>query len=199
MTVRFRQVAAAAIAAGLALTLAACGGSSSGSNNAPNATQSTATHNQVDVTFAQGMIPHHAQALTMATEALDKATDPAVKDLARRIQAAQDPEITTMSRWLEHWGEDVPQTDMDMSGDTSMNHSSMPGMMTDQQMTRLSNATGTTFDRLFLTLMVEHHTGAIEMALAEQKSGSYPDAIALAGRIITAQQAEVNEMRNLLK
>lgn len=197
MTVQRRRIALLAFTGVLALALTACGSGSSGGQ--PTGSNPTAgTHNAADVTFAQGMIPHHAQAVTMATQALQTSSNPKVIDLAQRIKSAQDPEITLMSGWLRQWGEDVPDTSMSgtgMSGD--MDHS-MSGMMTDQQMSALANARDAKFDRLFLTLMIAHHNGAIEMATTEQQRGSYPAAVDLAGRIITAQQGEISEMRQLL-
>lgn len=167
------------------LTLAACGGGSDGKTAA-------VSHDKADVAFAQGMIPHHRQAVTMATLAEKRAASPQVKALARRIAGAQGPEITTMSRWLKAWGQTVPSGSMGaMSG-------RMPGMMSDAQMGRLAASSGATFDQMFLTLMVAHHTGAVAMARTEQAGGQDPDAIALAKRIQAAQTREINTMKQLL-
>lgn len=149
-------------------------------------------HNTADVEFAQGMIPHHQQAVEMADMALEKAADPAIKDLATRIKRAQGPEITAMTGWLEGWGEKADGgghgTGMDMSG----------GMMSAQEMGELERSSGAVFDRLFLTMMTRHHQGAIEMAKAELTDGKYPPAKDLATQITTSQQAEIEEMAGLL-
>jgi uncharacterized protein (DUF305 family) len=91
--------------------------------------------------------------------------------------------------WLSTWGEMV-------SGDSmaGMDHSSMPGMMTDEQVHKLEAVTGPEFDRMFLQMMTTHHQGAIEMAETEQTDGSNPQAIELAKSIATSQSAEVAEM-----
>lgn len=166
-----------------ALTLSAC---------------TTDTHNQADVTFAQMMIPHHEQAIEMAKLAPSRAADPKVKKLATQIEGAQDPEITLMTTWLKSWDETVSMdaTDHGMGQATGQ---TMPGLMTESQMDELTTSTGADFDRLFLTLMIEHHQGAIDMAKSEQADGSNAAAIKLAERIETAQTAEIATMRTWLK
>jgi len=188
----------AVLAALFAVTMVgACGndnmdGMDHGKSSA-SSTKETAEHNAADVTFAQEMIPHHAQAITMAKMAATQAADPKVKDLAKRIEGAQDPEIKTMSGWLKAWGEDVPATDMG-----GMNHGSMPGMMSASEMAALEKAAGAEFDKMFLQMMIRHHEGAIEMAKTEQSSGKSTDAKKLAGEIEKAQTAEITEMQGLL-
>jgi uncharacterized protein (DUF305 family) len=175
--------------AALALTMSAC------ADDEPD-TAADADFNQADVTFAQEMIPHHQQAIEMAQLAQDRAEDPEVKDLAAQIEDAQDPEIQTMTGWLESWGEGVPSDDMDhgdMSGDD------MPGMMTDEEMAGLQAAGGAEFDQMFLTMMIEHHEGAIEMARTEQADGQNADAVALAEKIEADQTAEIATIEDLLQ
>ncbi len=189
-----------ALTLGLALTLTACGNDTDAAGGDTSQTTST-QHNGADVAFAQGMIPHHRQAVEMAQMAQDSASSAEVKDLAAKVEAAQGPEIQTMTAWLETWGEEVP-TDDSMSGGHGGHDmgsgDSMPGMMTEQEMTDLETAEGTDFDRMFLTMMVEHHTGAIDMAETEQANGENPDAIALAEKIAADQTAEIEQMNDLL-
>ncbi|MDH6517651.1 uncharacterized protein (DUF305 family) [Streptomyces sp. SAI-135] len=200
-----RRVALGTTAVAAALVLAACG-SDDGSSGTGSGTQTSASasaedtagaHNDQDVDFAQGMIPHHQQALQMAKMAKSQASSAEVKDLAARIEKAQDPEIETMSGWLEAWGEDVPSAmpGMDHGDDSS---SDMPGMMGTEDMDKLMDASGKDFDTMFLTMMVEHHEGAVKMATTEKDNGQYGPAKELAGDIITAQTAEIAEMNKLL-
>lgn len=150
-----------------------------------------AAHNDADVAFAQGMIPHHEQAVEMAQLARDRAEGDEVKDLAARIEAAQAPEIEEMEGWLADWGEEAASMgDMDHAGS---------GMMSGAEMEGLEAASGTEFDRMFLEMMVAHHTGAVEMAETEIDDGEFPDAIALAEMIKSAQEAEIAEMEALLE
>jgi uncharacterized protein (DUF305 family) len=177
--------------AAVALTLSACG------DHEPD-TAAEADFNQADVTFAQEMIPHHQQAIEMAQLAQDRAADPEVKDLAARIEVAQDPEIQTMTGWLESWGKDVPSDGMD-HGDGGMSGEDKPGMMTEEEMADLEAAGGAEFDQMFLTMMIEHHEGAIEMARTEQADGQNADAVALAEKIGADQAAEIATMEDLLQ
>ncbi|MCX5263112.1 DUF305 domain-containing protein [Streptomyces sp. NBC_00199] len=201
-------VSAATVAA--ALLLAACGGDGSGggSTAAPGATSSSAgsgvtagAHNAQDVSFAQGMIPHHRQALEMARLAAGRASSARVEDLASRIEKAQEPEIRTMSGWLTSWGEDVPESsDSTAQSMPGMDHSgsAMPGMMDGSDMAALAKASGKDFDAMFLAMMVDHHRGAVDMATTEKSKGVYAPATSLAGDIVAAQTAEITEMNKLL-
>ena len=116
-----------------------------------------------------------------------------VRDLATRIKAGQNPEITMMSGWLNAWGQ--PLT-MDMGGGHDM--SSMEGMMSVEEMDGLGALTGTEFDKAWLEMMTRHHEGAIAMALTVKADGSNPEVLALADQVIAAQQGEIDEMAALL-
>ncbi|MEV5171072.1 DUF305 domain-containing protein [Streptomyces flaveolus] len=204
-----RRAALATVAVTGALVLAACGGDNdsaggghtghgspaSGSASATPGASATA-HNAQDVSFAQGMIPHHQQALEMAELADGRASSARVKDLASRIEKAQDPEIRTMTGWLTSWGEHVPMAGMDHSAHSGM--SGMSGMMSESDMTALKKATGKDFDTEFLSMMVDHHEGAVEMATTEKEKGQYGPAKTMADAIVTAQNAEIKEMKKLL-
>ncbi len=174
-----------AIGLGLAVLGAACG-----SSDQPALEQPSVEHNEADVTFAQGMIPHHEQAIEMSEMALSQAARPEVKDLASRIRAAQEPEIAKMTRWLEDWGQPVQPEHGEHPG---------AGMLSDAEMTQLRGASGPAFDRLFLEGMIRHHEGAVSMAQEELDKGQFPEAKELARDIIAAQRAEIAEMQRLLQ
>jgi uncharacterized protein (DUF305 family) len=177
----------------LALLGTACGDSGG------SATSSSAAFNDADASFAQGMIPHHTQAVEMADLASTRASSPKVKDLAVRIRAAQGPEITALTGWLKSWNKPVAASSGGMSGmDKGGSTGSDMGMMSAADMKSLTDATGTAFDKMFLTMMVVHHKGAIEMAKTEQNTGKFADAKAMASAIVTGQQAEIDEMTKLL-
>lgn len=167
----------------------------------------SAEFNNADVTFVQGMIPHHRGALAMAQMADGRAEDPRVTELANRIEAAQEPEIETMTGWLEEWGEPLPaETDDSMGsmdhGSTDMGGMDMEGVdmegMSAEDMAALEAASGPEFDRMWLEMMGIHHRGAVEMARTEIAEGSNADAVALAEEIADSQAAEIEEMETLL-
>ncbi|MEU1402979.1 DUF305 domain-containing protein [Streptomyces sp. NPDC005728] len=196
-----RRAALVAVTAVASVVLAACGsgdGDHAGHGTSPSAsaTASATAHNAQDVAFSQGMIPHHQQALEMARLAAGRASSAQVKDLASRIEKAQDPEIRTMTGWLKAWGEQVPMAGMDHSGHAGM--SGTAGMMSDDDMAALKKATGKDFDTKFLSLMVEHHQGAVEMAATEKSKGAYGPAKGMADDIVRAQNAEIKEMKQIL-
>ncbi|MFB0835015.1 DUF305 domain-containing protein [Arthrobacter halodurans] len=148
-----------------------------------------ATHNAADAMFAQMMIPHHEQAVEMSDILLAKSDiDAPVVELAERIKAAQSPEIARMTAWLRAWGEPTEAGD---------GHG-MAGMMTEADLAALAEAEGPEAVALFLTQMVAHHDGAVEMARTEIERGRDADAVALARDIVAAQEAEITEMRELL-
>jgi uncharacterized protein (DUF305 family) len=159
-----------------------------------------AEHNDQDITFAQGMIPHHQQAVDMAAMATEKATNAQVKDLASRIEGAQDPEIQQLTGMLEQWGAPTePTTPSSESSMPGMDHGDMSGdgMMTDEDMQQLEAATGADFDRMWVQMMIEHHQGAVATAKTELEKGENAEAKALAQKIVTAQEAEITEMQAL--
>jgi uncharacterized protein (DUF305 family) len=196
-------VAALMIAAG-------CGSGDSGADHSaahatPGSTSVVATpgsqdHNDADVMFAQHMIPHHQQAVVMSDIVLGKqGIDPRVTDLATQIKAAQGPEINQMQGWLGQWGNPSmpPMTSSEGHGGGTSGQGM--GMMSDDQMTALKNATGVEADKLFLTGMITHHQGAIEMAQTEIKDGKFAPAVELARSIVKTQQQEIDTMKGILQ
>ncbi len=202
-----KRILALPAAALTALVVAGCGSDDTpvaapaSSAAAPSASGSAAAsteHNDADVMFAQMMIPHHRQAIDMAKMAATRAADPKVKELASKIQTAQDPEIQTMSTWLMAWNAPMPTGMPGMDGMDDGSMSSMPGAMSPADMKKLESLSGAAFDKEFLTSMTAHHQGAIQMAQEEQRNGKNPDAVALAKKIVTDQTAEIAEIRTLL-
>ncbi|TWG92619.1 uncharacterized protein (DUF305 family) [Nocardioides sp. J9] len=154
-----------------------------------------------DVAFVQMMIPHHAQALVMSDLAPGRAESRQVKALARRISAAQRPEILTMAAWLQEKGFSVPTAADDPSAydHGEHGHATMHGMLSDEQMRALEAASGAEFDRLFLEGMIQHHQGAIEMADAVARRGSDVRVTEMAEEMVIGQGAEVDRMRAVLE
>ncbi|MDX1884456.1 DUF305 domain-containing protein [Mycolicibacterium sp. 120270] len=234
-----KQIAVAIVAATAIVTVGACSNSESNTQSSSSLAVTSAPssmnvapadaqgHNDADVMFAQGMIPHHQQAVEMSDMLLAKeGIDPQVVSLAEKIKAAQAPEIETMRGWLSDWGV-APMPPMssempsegempgmpghDMSGDGGMpgmsgmpGHGNMPGMsgqgmMSPADMTALQNAQGTEASRLFLTQMIKHHEGAISMSQNEIDNGENAAAIDMARNIASSQQDEIASMQQLLQ
>jgi uncharacterized protein (DUF305 family) len=202
----FKRVLVPAIALVTAASLAACSNDdepghdmASMSSSAEAGEQESPAEgdwfNQQDVMFARMMIPHPEQAIEMSDVILAKeGVDPQITDLANQIKDAQGPEIEQLTTWLEEWGSPLPESDsMD-----SMDHGSMDGMMSEEDMQALQGAQGAEAGRLFLEQMIVHHQGAIEMAQIEVDEGKNEDAVAMAQQIVDTQQAEISTMEDLL-
>lgn len=195
-----RTAATAALTLATALVLAGCAGTSDSgsmpgmdhgsSSSTPSSSAVAADFNDADVMFAQMMIPHHQQAVEMSDMLLAKdGIDDQVVTLAEQIKAAQEPEITQLESWLDAWGADAGSTE-------SMDHGG--GMMTDDDMQALEDATGVEASRLFLEQMTMHHEGAIEMAQDEVDNGQNADAVEMAQTIIDTQTSEIATMKEIL-
>ena len=155
------------------------------------------SHTPDDIQFMQDMMVHHQQALDMAVLAKDRTNSPGVLDASGRIEASQADEIAFMTQWLTARGE--PLINQVHAGDHP--HHLMMGMATSAQMRSLSDATGIDFDRHFLTLMITHHEGALEMVetLMEQPGAAYdPTLFEFTTDIVNDQKKEIERMHGLL-
>ncbi|MBW6432297.1 DUF305 domain-containing protein [Actinoplanes hulinensis] len=147
------------------------------------------TYNRADVTYAQMMIAHHAQALQMADLVPDRATNQGVKNIAGRITAAQGPEISVLRTWLADRGE--PESD------PAHDHASMPGMQSETALTGLAAARGADFDRRFIAMMTEHHRGAETMVGDLLRAGSEERLAKMAKETAIEQLVEIQRMTEL--
>jgi len=167
----------------------------------PDATVAQAPSNAADAAFVRMMIPHHAQALRMCALARTRAQDPTVAAVARRIRAAQAPEIVGLAAWLQAHGLAGRENQRGMhhmpgmTGMHGMQHVRMPGMLSPAQMHALAAASGGRFDRLFLAGMIQHHEGAVQMAARVMRAGSDNRVNEIAAEVSVEQQAEINRMR----
>jgi len=113
-----------------------------------------------DAQFMKDMIPHHNQAMQMAELVTDRTNRPELNDVAGRINASQEDEISFMQQWLRERGEPVPEP---TAHDAMHTSHKMAGMASPEEMAELATLDGTDFDRLFLALMITHHEGAVKM------------------------------------
>lgn len=153
-----------------------------------------AHYTKADVEFMQGMIAHHAQAIVMSRMAEKHGASPQVLKLSTKIDQSQVPEIQIMQRWLVRNGQTAPDT-------ASWHHMRMDGMLTDEQLTQLDASKGVEFDRNFLTMMIQHHAGALKMVddlFASPMAGQEVDISIFANDVVTAQTGEIGIMRRLL-
>jgi uncharacterized protein (DUF305 family) len=169
---------------------------------------------EADVRFMTHMIPHHAQAIVMSHMAASHGASLEVRRLAARIINAQQDEIAIMQQWLADRRKPVPEAHTHMSsgaatgGDHAQHaqhmqqmqeHANMPGMLSEAQLKQLDAARGREFDRLFLTFMIQHHSGAVTM-IKELLASPPQDEVAfrLAADISADQTTEIGRMQNML-
>lgn len=179
-------------------TSAAC----AGARPEPAATPPPRTATAADVAFMSGMIRHHAQAVLIAGWAPSHEASATLQRLCERIVVGQQDEIALMRRWLEDRGEPVPELD---SGPHAMPEGSapplMPGMLTQAQLAELDHVRGPAFDRLFLTLMIEHHRGALTMVdrLFASRGAAQDEAVfRIAADVHADQSTEIHRMQLML-
>jgi uncharacterized protein (DUF305 family) len=193
------RVAAVVAAVAAALFLSSCSNSTSNNNadhpktDEPVITGQPAGYNADDVAFATNMIPHHKQAVDLSALVPDRSTNAELIALAQQIAAAQQPEINVMKVFLVQWNEN-PDTNSGHAG----HGNTMQGMVDAATMTKLQSLNGAEFDKLWLESMIGHHQGAIEMAKAEIANGDNVDAKTLAKNIVTTQEAEIGQMKQML-
>jgi uncharacterized protein (DUF305 family) len=161
-----------------------------------------------DVQFMQGMIAHHSQAIVMAAMAPTHGASAQVSVFCKKVLLSQRDEIELMQNWLRERGETVPDSndahahaamhmDMDMGDHTML----MPGMLTAEQLAQLGQARDATFDRLFLTFMIQHHEGALTMVAKlfdSPGAGQTPEIFGYATGVDADQRAEIERMQGML-
>ena len=170
--------------------------------------EATPTADSVDAGFSRDMAVHHRQGVEMANLALERSTDPEVRQLAFDISSTQTNQAGQMEGWLSLWG--VPRSGGEhmawMGGEhgghdmSSMSGAGalMPGMATEAELASLRTLTGTDFDVEFLRLMIRHHQGGLEMAQYEAAHGTQAAVRTLATSIAETQTAEVTTMVGML-
>jgi uncharacterized protein (DUF305 family) len=186
----------------------------------------TPAADSVDAGFARDMAVHHLQGVEMANAALDRTTDPEVRQLAFDISSTQTNQAGRMQGWLVLWGlpltgeehmawmagsghdmgghdmggHDMDGHDMDMGGMdmAGADGAVMPGMATNSELADLRSLRGTAFDVEFLRLMIRHHQGGYGMAEYAAGHADQPVIRSLARSIRDAQAAETTTMTNML-
>jgi uncharacterized protein (DUF305 family) len=172
------------------------------STAAATASEAPKPPSKADTDFMQGMIMHHNQAVEMTELLKTRTKDSAIMELGKKIDVSQTDEMRWMKQWLTDRGLPIdPMAGMDMKG-MNMSMPMMPGMLTPAQMDALRKASGPEFDHLFLTGMIQHHTGALQMVkdlFANPGAGQDSQLFDFANDVDNTQQAEIDIMRHMLK
>ena len=179
----------AALALGVVFLLAVnSGGAMDHSGHGSSSKESSSKYSADEIMFAQMMIPHHEQAVTMSELAFTNTTNPEILALAIDIRDAQAPEISQMRSWIGNkTGHDADSHNMTMGG-----------MLTDEDLETLASLKGEAFDQFFLTSMIAHHEGALDM-VEMIKDSTKSEVSTLAANIVKSQSAEIEAMKALPK
>lgn len=173
--------------------------------------ESAPSNLSADAGFARDMSTHHAQAVELSFLIRDRSQNEDLRRMAFDIITSQQQQIGQMSAWLTLWG--LPQTGTEpamawMGSMPGMDHGSMspaeaaaamPGLASPADVARLTAATGTEAESLFLTLMIAHHKGGAEMAKAALELAQRPEVRSLAQSMVNAQTAEITTMEQMLR
>lgn len=152
-----------------------------------------------DLRFIDGMILHHQGAVNMAQAALDNSNRDEVRQLAQAIVAAQQTEIQQMQEWRQAWYPDAGTEPMmyhaDMGHMMEMSEEMKAAMMMNVDL----GSADEEFDLRFLSAMIPHHEGALEMAEQALERSDRPEIQELSRNILATQQQEIDQMNQWKK
>lgn len=172
-----------------------------------------AAETSVDAGFARDMQAHHAQAVELAVLVRDRSTDEEVRTVALDILLTQQNQIGQMAGWLAVWGLPAASSAPVMAwmtgehghaagtagpGTGEEGYAAMPGWVSRADLARLTAATGSDADRLFLELMIPHHEGGVEMAQYAVEHAQRAPVVSLARGVVTAQERELTVLHDML-
>lgn len=103
------------------------------------------------------------------------------------MREAQGPEITRLTGYRDAWGVGAPSPASEHN-DAPM-HDPLAG---------LRNASGDSFDTMFLQLMVVHQQSGLAAARREAAEGRNPELRQLAAAIVANQPGEISRMQDLV-
>jgi uncharacterized protein (DUF305 family) len=152
----------------------------------PAANQSTAS-DQTDVWFAQHMIPHLLQTITIVDLAHDRITRPELARLAHTIDRQGQAHLAQLQEWLASRGLAPydPQQD--------------PNRRKETDLARLARARGANFDLAFLKVMTARHHAGSKLAITEAREGSVPEVRQLAQQLLIQQRGQLTTMTTLAR
>ena len=207
-----RAIAAAVVA----IALLTIGAFAIGRLSAPVSSDPGTT--SAEAGFARDMREHHVQAVDMSMTVRDLTDDPDIRLLAYDIAMTQQSQAGQMLGWLAEWKLTTTRPEPSMTwmtrptleGAAGHAHSDeatettqipgdrMPGMATMEQLNTLAGLTGVEAEKYFLTLMIAHHKGGVEMAESVLDRSNERVVVQLARGIVKSQSAEIELMQQLL-
>ena len=141
-----------------------------------------------DVAFIAAMVEHHEQAVELAELAPGRVADPELAELAGLIAVTQAAEAESMRGWLER------RSSRDDAAAGHDHAESMAGEISRSTIDRAAGLDGAAFDRLFVSAMIPHHRGALEMSEERLAASGDPAVARWARAIATSQALEIDRM-----
>lgn len=145
-----------------------------------------------ELQFLDTMAMHHKMATHMAGLVESNSSNQALKDMAKKMIADQEKEITQLKTWREQWYAGKPEA-------VNMKITGMADSMKGMSHEKLMSAKGEAFDRIFLDMMTQHHKGAIRMARAASPKLKQAEAKEFAKMVIDMQTKEIAQMAEMKK
>lgn len=169
---------------------------------------------ELDHAFLEHMIEHHQHAVEMAKLAQHHAKNGEIKKFADKTVTKQQEDIEKMKALLGNSptgghsmhhalssgsSHQTSSTQSSSHGSGSSHHAQGTDhqQMKTEMMSKLENAHGAEFDRLFVQEMKKHHEMGIEMAQLAQRQGSREDVRAFAKKTVDEQKKETEELNRL--
>lgn len=107
--------------------------------------------------------------------------------------------IGVLFTWTITANSNSTQISQPKTSDTAMTHSTSQSMTMEQMMEGLKGKAGDDFDKAFISEMIEHHLGAINMAQEAKVNAKHDEIKKMADDIIFAQTTEINMMKQWQK
>lgn len=177
-------------ATSLALMLTACGSDGSGGGGA----------NAADAAYARSVTQHHAQTLQLINLPSIHTLPTAVWAWTDPVRTQQLAELTRAVRLLRGWHESIPETGLRHIDEGSQPRfdTSIPGVLTPQQVDSLANLRGSRLQRAWLQLFITHEQGAIRLAQREVAGGQEPVTVDSAQQDVQRHRRLLAKLRRLL-
>jgi uncharacterized protein (DUF305 family) len=174
------------LAAAAGILLAGCGGEPA---PAPPA------HNGTDVMFLQMMLAHHAPSADLLALGRTRATRPDIRALAADVEAARVAETTAMTGWLEEWGQPLTA---DADPAVHAGHGAGLHTLGAAEIAELATTSPAEFDLAFVSVLIGHQHGAVELARMETAGGADPRVKELARQTDETVRAQIRQMLRMV-
>ena len=140
---------------------------------------------QAEAEFVAAMVPHHRLGVELLQIAEPRVSDVRVRRLVFEMAAYHEADLHHLDHYLSGWS--LVEAEV------------YPGWLDPERMRALESLFGAEFDVVWLEAMIEHHEGALDLAVTLLDVGGRKELVTLATGILKVQSRELAQMRHLLK